>query len=282
LGTLAAWLKDAAARLHAAGVDDGRLEARLLLGATTGWSTERMLAHAPAPLDPAFETAANRLLARRAAREPMSHILGWREFWSLRFAVTSDVLTPRPDSETLVEAALAGVADRSAALRVLDLGVGSGCLLLTLLHELPKASGVGIDASPTALAVARLNARALGLAGRADLRLGDWAAGLVGPFDLIVSNPPYIPSAEIDTLEPEVALHEPRTALDGGPDGLAPYRTIMGQAAQLLSPGGRLLVEVGVGQAAHVAALATCAALKPLSIHRDLAAIERVVEVVSA
>lgn len=222
------------------------------------------------------------LTARRVQREPMAYILGEREFWGLSFRVSPAVLVPRPDSETVIEAALALLPDRERAWRFLDLGLGSGCLLLTLLHLYPAATGVGLEASPEALAVARANAGALGVAARADLRQGDWRlAGwdkdLGPPVDLLVSNPPYIEAATVPTLMPEVSRHEPRLALDGGPDGLDAYRAIAGAAARLVVPGGRLLLEGGEGQAVEIARLFEAAGFVAEAPWRDLGGIERVV-----
>lgn len=222
------------------------------------------------------------LTARRVRREPMAYILGEREFWGLTFKVTPAVLVPRPDSETLIEAVLELLPERSRRLRILDLGVGSGCLLLTLLREYPEWTGVGMDASSEALAVARGNAVALGVAGRTKLVEGDWrqpswTEHLPGPFDMVVSNPPYIAAATIDRLMPEVAQFEPRLALEGGPDGLAAYRTIASATPNLITRGGWLVVEAGEGQSAEIARVFAAAGLSPKPPWRDLGGIERVV-----
>lgn len=215
-------------------------------------------------------------------REPMAYILGEREFWGLPFKVSPAVLVPRPDSETVVEAVLAVMPDKARAWRILDLGVGSGCLLLTLLREYPQASGVGLDASPEALAVARQNAEALGVSDRVrlvsgDWRRADWARGLGGRFDLVVSNPPYIESAAIEGLMPEVSRFEPKLALDGGRDGLDAYRLIAAAAPALVAAAGHVAVEVGDGQALDVQGLFAAAGLFPLAPWKDLGGIERVV-----
>jgi release factor glutamine methyltransferase len=191
-------------------------------------------------------------------------------------------LVPRPDSETLIEAALALLADRKRRWRILDLGVGSGCLLLTLLREFPQATGLGMDVSPEALAVARANAEVLGVVSRASLVLDDWRRPnwtdrLDGPFDLVVSNPPYIKAAAIDGLMPEVARFEPRMALDGGADGFAAYRAIAAAASKLITRGGSLAVEAGEGQSPEIARLFAEAGLTPKGSWRDLGGIERVV-----
>lgn len=212
----------------------------------------------------------------------MAYILGEREFWGLSFKVSPAVLVPRPDSETLIEAALALMPDRSRPWRILDLGLGSGCLLLTLLHEFPAARGVGLELSEQALAVAETNASALGVADRARLLPGDWRqpgwpAALGGPFDLLVSNPPYIEAGAIDGLMPEVGRFEPRAALDGGADGLSAYRAIAASAASLVAPGGRLLIEAGAGQAADVYGIFQAAGFSGEPPWTDLGGITRVV-----
>jgi release factor glutamine methyltransferase len=222
------------------------------------------------------------LTARRVLREPMAYILGEREFWGLAFKVSPAVLVPRPDSETLIEAALALMPDRQRPWRILDLGLGSGCLLLTLLREYPAASGVGMEVSEEALAVAQANAEALGVAARARLIPGDWRQSgwqkrLGGPFDLLVSNPPYVEAGEIERLMPEVARFEPRLALDGGPDGLAAYHAIAPAAPALTAPAGRILVEAGEGQATEISRIFASAGLAMEVTWKDLAGIDRVV-----
>lgn len=217
------------------------------------------------------------LLVRRERREPIAHITGRREFWSLSFTVTADTLDPRPDSETVIEAVLAAVPDRTQALNVLDFGTGTGCLLLATLSEYPNAVGLGIDRSEGALAVARGNASALGLEQRAQFRTGDWGAGIHGLFHVILSNPPYIPDNDIAGLEAEVAAFEPWSALAGGPDGLDCYRALAPDIARLLAPGGVAVLEVGQGQAADVAAILQAAGLIPQGVRHDLGGIERCV-----
>jgi release factor glutamine methyltransferase len=277
-----ALLRDTAVALTAAGIDNVRFEARLLLSHATGLSIEQLISRGPDPAPVDAAKTLRELTARRMRREPMAYILGEREFWGLPFKVSPAVLIPRPDSETVIETVLGLFPDRSRTLRILDLGLGSGCLLLTLLREYPQATGVGIDASEAALAVAQANADALGVAPRARLSTGDWwQAGwterLGGPFDLLVSNPPYIESAVVDGLMPEVAAHEPRLALDGGTDGLAAYRIIAAASPTLVVPGGWAVVEGGEGQAPEIAALFSAAGLAPGPARRDLGGIERVV-----
>ena len=281
-----ALLRDTAVALTAAGIDNVRFEARLLLSHATGLTIEQLISRGPDAAPAAAAATLRELTARRVRREPMAYILGEREFWGLPFKVSPAVLVPRPDSETVIETVLDLLPDRSGKLRILDLGLGSGCLLLTLLREYPQATGVGIDASEAALAIAQANAEALGVASRARLAAGDWRQTgwtdrLVdlaeGPFDLLVSNPPYIESTAVDGLMPEVAAHEPRLALDGGADGLAAYRIIVAASPALVVPGGWAIVEVGEGQAPAIASLFAAAGLAPRPSRRDLGGIERVV-----
>lgn len=211
------------------------------------------------------------MLARRAAREPLAYIVGWQEFWSLRLAVSPATLIPRADTETLIEAAFA--ARPAGVSRVLDLGTGTGALLLAALTEYPGAWGLGVDRDPAAAALARHNAVALGLSHRASIVCGNWADAVATGFDLILSNPPYIPASDIAGLMPEVARYEPGAALDGGPDGLAAYRTIIADLSRLLRPGGLAVLELGIGQRDAVAALA--APIGRVASRRDLAGIER-------
>jgi release factor glutamine methyltransferase len=204
-------------------------------------------------------TAYDALIARRTQREPLAFILGRREFWSLDFSVSAATLVPRADSETLVEATLADFAGRSPPTRVLDLGTGTGCLLLAVLHEFPGAFGVGVDIAPAAAALAAGNAERLGFASRSAFLCGDWTAALAGRFGLILSNPPYIAGAAIRSLMPEVSRYEPPAALDGGPDGLQAYRRIIPALPALLVPDGVAILELGHGQAEAVAAIAATA-----------------------
>ncbi len=273
--SVARMLELAAARLRAAGVEGPRRDARLLLGAALGAGPELAIAHPERRLDGSERARFERLIARRAAREPVSRILGRRGFWSLEFKITPDTLDPRPDSETLVEAVLAQIDDRAAPLSILDLGTGSGCLLLALLAELPAARGLGVDLSAAALEVARENARFLGLSVRARFERRDWAMGLGGFWQAIVSNPPYIKESEIEGLAPEVAHYDPNLALTAGLDGLDAYRALLPQAARLLERGGVLALEVGEGQQEAVEALLVATGLTPLCRNRDLAGIER-------
>ena len=235
-----------AARLAEAGIENPRREARILLAAAHGTDAAGLLARDT--VDPArYE----KLVARRIAREPMAYITGYKEFWGLRFAVSPATLIPRPDSETLVEAALALPWNT-----VLDLGTGTGCLLLAVLHERPNAWGLGVDISPDAAALARQNARALGLEARAMFIAGHWAEAVARPFDLVLANPPYIPAAEIAELMPEVARFEPASALAGGEDGFAAYREIIAALPRLLAQNGAAVLELGAGQAQNMSRMA--------------------------
>jgi release factor glutamine methyltransferase len=275
-------LRDTAVALTAAGIDNPRFEARLLLARASDLTIEQLVARGTDKVPATIVETMRSLTARRVRREPMAYILGEREFWGLSFKVSPAVLVPRPDSETLIEAVLALMPDRARAWRILDLGLGSGCLLLTLLREYPQARGVGLEASAEALAVAQENARALGVADRASLIAGDWRrAGWVeslgGPFDLVVSNPPYIASADVARLMPEVSSFEPRLALDGGAEGVDAYHTLIAAGPRLVTAGGFMAVEVGEGQAAEIAGLFAAAGLSPRPPWKDLGGIDRVV-----
>ncbi len=270
-------VRDAASRLAAAGVETALLDARMLVAAALGLEHQALFTRQHLELDTAEAGRFDALLARRLGREPMSHILGRRGFWTIDLSVTPDTLDPRPDTETVVEAVLAELTERARPRRILDLGTGTGCILLALLTELGHATGLGIDRSPAALAVADGNALALGLAGRAAFQVGDWGAGLTGGFDVIVSNPPYIPDSEIAGLEPEVARFEPRLALAGGVDGLDCYRALAPDVVRLLVPGGIAVLEVGQGQAEDVGAILTDCGLTVTAVRRDLGGIERCV-----
>lgn len=264
-------------RFAEAGIDTARLDARLLVAEVLGVSPDRVVLAHDMPLSPEQVARLEELAGRRTRREPMSHILGRRGFWTLNLKVTADTLDPRGDTETLVEAVLARIPDRSAPLRLVDFGTGTGAILLALLSELPNATGIAVDTSPAALAVARENAMAHGLEDRIRFVLSNWGAALDERADVIVSNPPYIPDQDIDGLEPEVAAFEPRLALAGGPDGLDCYRELVPQMARLLRPGGLAAVEVGAGQAPQVADLFIAAGLMNVAFARDLGGIERCV-----
>lgn len=261
-----------AASFRANGIDTPELDARLLVGHALSLDHARLAASDRRLLGTDETNAIAALAERRLAREPVARIIGFKEFWSLLFRIDAATLVPRPETETVVEAALAAIESggpRSRDLRILDIGTGSGAILLALLTELPNAFGVGSDVSLPALAVARDNARQFGLS-RAAFVACNMAAALCGPFDLIVSNPPYIASGDIAALPPEVGLFDPRLALDGGADGLDGYREIAANAPSLLKPGGSLVVELGAGQAEKVAALFASGGLAPAPPRPDL------------
>lgn len=264
-------LRDAAERLREAGIEEGMRDARRLLAHVLGIAAERLVVDMPSTLGSAAEAAFTEAVARRASREPLSHITGTRLFYGRAFQVTADVLDPRPETETLVALA---VQERFET--VLDLGSGSGCILLTLLAEVPEVTGVGADVSQAALQVAAGNAETLGLAQRARFVVSDWFAAITGRFDLIVANPPYISDAEMAGLSPEV-LHEPRMALTPGGDGLSPYRVIGAGAAAHLRPGGRLMVEIGWQQGPAVQQIFRDVGLEEVALHTDLDGRDRVV-----
>ena len=269
-------LAEIASRLRKAGVDNPRLDAKLIVQACLGRGPEYLLAHGgdECPADRAEDVETMTL--RREAREPMAHILGRREFWSLEFKVSKDVLCPRPDSETLIEAVLARISNHERPMTILDLGTGSGCLLLALLSEFPKATGIGIDRSRAAVDIAAENAGSLDLRDRATFVRIDWGGYRGGPFDIVIGNPPYIPSADIATLEPEVARFEPLSALDGGRDGLDRHRTIRELLPRILKPGGYFFTEFGLGQARALSRLFRKDDIEVVDIKSDLSGRERV------
>ncbi|WP_186728866.1 peptide chain release factor N(5)-glutamine methyltransferase [Sphingomonas panacisoli] len=254
---------------HLATVSDTpRLDAELLMAHALGVTRERLLLrHLDDPVPPAFVA----LIHRRLAHEPVAYIIGTRDFWSITLAVGRGVLIPRPDSETLIEAAVEHFADR-APKTVLDLGTGPGTLLLAALAEWPQAKGLGVDASAASLDFAEHNANVLDMAERASFSQGDWAAGVTGPFDLVLCNPPYVAADE--TLPAEVRDHEPASALFAGNDGLDDYRIIAAQLPRLIAPGGMAAIEIGYTQAAAVTALLTAQGLT-VALRRDLAGRDR-------
>lgn len=256
--------------LRQAGLDSPRREARLLLSGMMGLPSGHLLAYPELDVAPGDHARFDDALARRVQGEPLSRILGRREFWSLDFEITPDVLDPRPDSETLIEGVLARAGGVCDELSILDLGTGSGCLLLSLLHELPQAWGLGTDQSPAALQVARRNAQRLGLAERSSFLCADWGASLNGRFDLIVCNPPYIAEGERRVLSVAVAEHDPAAALFAGRDGLAAYRLLARQLPRLLGPEGVAALEIGHEQAAAVSELFHAAGAGSVEILTDL------------
>jgi release factor glutamine methyltransferase len=275
--TIGRLLDRSVTRLAAAGIAEPRHEARLILALALGIEPAAILGWPERVVQPELAAAAEALIARRVDGEPVSRLRGKREFWSLDFALSPDTLDPRADSETLIAAALADIPDRAAALRVVDFGTGTGCLLLALLSELPKATGLGIDISAGAVAAAQGNAAALGLAGRAEFRIGGWAARIDGPADVILANPPYIPRSEIGRLPAEVLAFDPRAALDGGPDGLSAYRPLGAAIRGLLGQAGKAYIEIGAGQGLQVVRVLGEAGLTVTAVCRDLAGIERCV-----
>jgi len=261
-----------AAKFHAAGLDASDLDSRILIGHALGLDHAALVAAATRKLGADEESAIAALANRRLTGEPVARILGYKEFWSLPLRVDAATLVPRPETETVVEAALAAieaVGARARELRIADLGTGSGALILALLSELPNAFGVGTDVSAKALVVARDNARRLAQT-RARFVACDMAVALRGPFDAIVSNPPYVASGDIATLAPDVRDFDPHLALDGGTDGLDFYRAIAAAAPALLAPGGVLVVELGIGQTEPVAHLFAAAGLAPSPPRPDL------------
>jgi release factor glutamine methyltransferase len=270
-----------AARLRSRAVESAELDARLLTGAVLGLDLTGLITAAARRLTEAEVVLLDDAAGRREQGEPVARILGAKEFWGLPLSLSAATLVPRPDTETIVEAALGLLdmqGDRDRGLCIADLGTGSGAILLALLSEWPNAWGVGTDISEAALRTAVANARHLGFAQRSAFVACDYAAALSGAFDLIVANPPYIRSGDIGALATEVRDHDPRRALDGGADGLNAYRLIAPQAARLLSPGGYLVLEVGHGQSGDVEALLTIAGLElPGEPKSDLAGIRRAV-----
>ena len=273
--TVGAFLCQAGQVLRAAAIESPRLEARLLLAHALGTTQEALLREPGAAVPEAAAARFHAALAARLEATPVAHILGQQGFWTLDLAVSPATLIPRADSEALVDAALEAFPDPGAPLRVLDLGTGTGCLLLAVLAERPRAFGVGVDLVPAAAALAAANAVRNGLADRAAFLAGDWANALSGRFDLVLSNPPYIESEAIPGLMPEVSRHEPASALDGGPDGLDAYRRLVDLLPGLLNPGGAAVLELGIGQLPAVETLARAAGLAPGGCRRDLGGIER-------
>ena len=276
--------REAGRRLAATGIETARLDARLLMAATLGMAPERVPLEDDRPMTAAETERFAELLERRLAREPVSRILGRREFWSMDLALGPETLDPRPDSETLIQAVLDRLpGDRGQSWRILDLGTGSGCLLLALLSECPQAWGVGVDLSGDALIVARRNAVALGLSGRCGFVAGSWGDALccgdalswgdapARPFDIIVSNPPYIPTREIQRLDPDVRQYDPLAALDGGADGLDAYRSLIPELARLAGGLGLVALEHGESQASEIITLLNRNGFRDCTTVADLA-----------
>ncbi|MEZ5958008.1 MAG: peptide chain release factor N(5)-glutamine methyltransferase [Hyphomonadaceae bacterium] len=275
--TLVSLWTDVRKRLEAAGIDTPVLDARLLLEAGAGVSRLEIVTDPRREVSDAQVDAVKALAKRREAREPVSHILGRKHFWTLDLEVNANVLAPRPETEFVVEAGLQATLPAEAPHRILDLGAGSGAIIIALLRERPNATGVAIDISERALEIVRKNAESLGVADRLEIRQNDWATDLDERFDLVVSNPPYIRSGDIEDLAPEVSRFEPHLALDGGEDGFVAYRIISAALPRLLRPGATFALEVGLGQAEGVRALVEAAGLTADEPRRDLAGIPRVV-----
>lgn len=282
--SIAEWLKWARERLAGAGVDSPALDAELLLAHALQRDRSWVLAHPEHIMTPSEQALAEQLVSRRQRREPLAYILGSQPFFGLDLLVTPAVLIPRPETEELVERAIqwlnqraAGRRETLASLRVIDVGTGSGAIALALAYALPELHVIGVDDAAPALEVARTNARRLGLERRVHFAAGDLLLPFAGPFDLILANLPYIPSAELPTLMPEVSQYEPRRALDGGSDGLEPLRRLLTQACTKLAPDGALMAEIGSQQGTP--ALAAASALMPdcrARVEKDLAGLDRI------
>lgn len=283
--TIGALRREMATALKACGCETPDLDARLLLAHALahalGYAPGDLLALAESGVQPEVEAAARTFLSRRSAGEPVARILGHKEFWSLDFRLSPETLVPRPDTETVVEEALARCPDHDAPLRILDLGTGSGAILAALLVERPRATGVGIDRSEGAARTARDNLARAGVGARGLVLVGDWGEAVEGGFDLVVSNPPYITATAMADLPPEVRLHDPALALVAGADGLCAYRAIAAALPRLLAPGGVVVLELGAGQEPDVAALVVEAGLRLSGPARcDLAGIARALSAV--
>lgn len=265
-------IAQAVARLRAAGVEDPARDARRLLAHAAGVEAGRLTLILPEPVEGHVAARFEALVGRRAAREPVSHLIGTRQFYGRTFEVNADVLDPRPETEMLVEAALSEPFEQ-----VLDLGTGSGCILLTLLAEVPEARGIGVDLSDEACAVARRNAEAIGVSARAQIQHSHWFEQVQGAFDLIVANPPYIADYELEELAPEVRDYEPRMALTDEADGLEAYRAILAAAPAHMMPDARLIVEIGADQAQDVCAIAVDENLRVVAVLLDYEGKDRVV-----
>jgi release factor glutamine methyltransferase len=263
--------------LSAAGYEDPRRHARRLVASALSITRTDLFGHPDRVVDDHQIRRVQLVLGRVVNREPLSRILGQREFWGLQFALSAETLDPRPETESVVEAVLQRIPDRQASLRILDLGTGTGCLLLALLSELPASIGVGIDIAEDAVRTASRNAASLGFAGRTLFLVSDWGAALSARFDAIVVNPPYIASTDLAVLPREVAWYDPLRALDGGKDGLDPYRAIAADLAGRLAPEGIFAAEVGADQADAVASILTASGLAFGGIEKDLSGVARCV-----
>lgn len=268
--TLSGELGRAAQSLREAGVPDAMVDARILAAVAFGLTREDMLLEPHFPVDAETQACFRSMIERRCAREPVARIIGSREFRSLDFRLGAQTLEPRPDSETVVEMAVAYGRAMPGSVRVLDLGTGTGCLLLSVINELPHATGVGSDIAAGAVETASLNAKCLGLADRVRFVRADWTDGIDGPFDMVLSNPPYIATAEIADLAPEVAMYDPSSALDGGGDGLAAYRALARCVGRILSSSGVVVLEIGAGQKDDVTTIFGDSGFAPVGTRTDL------------
>ncbi len=272
-------LNSAKNNLQQSGCDNPSLDAQLLLAHTIGKTREFIIGRPEHPLSTEEISAYESLIKRRQNREPLAKIIGKKEFWSREFIVSGATLDPRPDSETIIEAVLELFPDKNSELKVADFGTGSGCLLLTILAEYPESLGIGVDIQRDTLDIAAENAAKLGLAKRSEFILNNWAEGMDGKFDLIISNPPYIKNSDIKELAPEVSAHEPYMALAGGEDGLDCYRLLAPQLKNLLKPNGHLIFEFGMGQENSVREISEHAGMQFISFKNDLAGIIRCIVV---
>lgn len=280
--TIGELLAQSRRQLQEAGIDSAALDARLLLQHAAGLTPEALISAGNEPVSPDVVDALAALLERRVAREPVSRIIGRREFWSMEFMLSPGTLDPRPDSETVIEAVLEWVDEkglRDAPLRIADLGTGTGCLLLAVLSELPNATGMGVDISSDSIMTAEANAKVHGFSERSDFRNQSWDTLETQHFDVVISNPPYIPETDSESLEPEVARFDPKDALYGGIDGLENYRKIAGLLKNILSKNGAAFFEVGIGQFNDVQQIFEQEGFLPGAIKRDLAGIERCVRI---
>lgn len=268
-------LRHAVLELQRAHIETASMDARVLLQHVLGLTREELLLNTERKVNSGQLAQYDELVEMRKNRQPVSQLIGTREFWGMCFKVTNHTLDPRPDSETLIEAILARIANREAPLRILDLGTGTGCLLLTLLTEYPNAHGTGVDICGSALNVAQENATRLGLERRSRFLASSWGNSVEGSYDLIISNPPYIPSAAIANLAPEVSRWEPKLALDGGPDGMECYRSIVPQLKTLLNPTGLAVFEIGMGQAKELETIVQASGLQVVGSKDDMAYITR-------
>lgn len=275
-GTVRNLLKAAEKRFLAVGIETAKLDAEILFAHIAGCGTLELYTRT-VPVNVDTTRLFEEYVSRRETLEPVAYITGEQDFWSLTLKVNEHVLIPRPDTETLIEAVLKRA---SSANNILDLGTGSGCILLSLLSEYETAQGTGVDISDKALEVARENARVSGLLNRSTFIKSNWFKSVTAPaggFDVIVSNPPYIPAADIDTLMADVRDHEPIGALDGGPDGLAPYRTLLDSIDKYIAPGGLLAVEIGIGQEEDVVNIFSSKGLQDIEVYKDLSGVCRVI-----